>query len=91
MAWRKDCIPVFLQVVFFAGVLFGCVKPFFNGEKYEHILVVEGILTDFENEVAVKLSFSSDFGAMRVEPVSGANVSVVEEDGSSYALGEGKE
>jgi len=80
-------VKIVLLSALSVGMFYMCVKPFNPDiDKYERILVVDGILTDFGNKAEVKLSFSFKVEKRVAESVSGAAVSVENSGGKRFDL-----
>jgi hypothetical protein len=57
-----------------------CIDKYWpNVDKYEHVLVVDGLLNNGDNPVLVKLSYSSSINTQLVEPVTGAELYITDE------------
>ena len=66
-----------------------CVKPY-NPiiNKYEHIIVIDGLLTDSGNPPIVTITYSSKVDGSKIEKVVGAVVYILSSDGQKYNLTE---
>lgn len=70
-------------------VLSTCVKAYNPKiEKYEHILVIDGTLTDDGTPPIVNISYSSKVSGSKTERVSGAVAYIINSDGQKYYLSE---
>jgi len=67
----------------------GCREPFFpNIDKYENILVIDGLITDQAGPHMVRLTRSYSFDENRPAPEEGAVITIVDEDQEVYAFNE---
>lgn len=79
-------IIIFLPLIF---LLTSCVEEFRPElDEIDQILVVDGAITNMEGPYTIKLSISSELKIISPEPVSGAILTIVEEDGVSETLTE---
>ncbi len=66
-----------------------CVKPYYPEiSKYEHVLVIDGTLTDDGTPPIVNISYSTNVNSSNVEKVAGANVYILTSNGQKYNLTE---
>ncbi len=78
---------VFLILIFFAICLTSCVEKFWpNIDKYEHVLVVDGLLTAGDVPIEVRLSYSSSVGVGDFIPATNGELFVIKEDGLEILL-----
>ena len=65
-----------------AGITFSCVDPFWPDiDKYENVLVVDGRLTNTEDTVMVKLSYSSPLNNEERITISSASLFIQDDKG----------
>jgi len=82
---RLNTASIILIIFFLTG---GCITPFMPDiEENQELLVVEGMLTDTYGLQTVKLSISMPLGQRSMAtPVTGAQVSVRNNEGQEYSL-----
>ncbi|MCD4793026.1 MAG: DUF4249 domain-containing protein [Bacteroidales bacterium] len=80
----------FINISFFIIFSFsGCIEPFDASiDKYENILVIDGIITDDPGPYTVKISRSTSTDNIQYIYVSGATVIISDNDGNSEILSE---
>ncbi|MCB0652295.1 MAG: DUF4249 domain-containing protein [Saprospiraceae bacterium] len=72
-----------------ASVLSACVEEFQPKlDEFDNLLVVDGEITNEEGPYTIKLSVSSGLEIISPEPVTGATVAIVEENGVAETLTE---
>jgi hypothetical protein len=81
-----------IRLLFTVSIIFliaGCVEEFQPElDEFDNILVVDGSITNLEGPYTVKLSISSGLDIISPEPVSGALVTIFENNGPSETLKE---
>jgi hypothetical protein len=80
---------IFFPILGMTAFLVGCREPYTPEiEKYEHILVVDGLITDRDGPHMVRLSRSFAFDETYPDPEEGASVKIVDEDQHEYLFTE---
>jgi hypothetical protein len=75
--------------VLIALIISGCREPFNPGiDKYENILVIDGLITDQEGPHMVRLSRSYSFDENYPDPEENAVVTILDEDQNSFLFTE---
>jgi len=81
----KNITSIFLVVI----SLSSCVDRYWpNIDSYENLLVVDGTLTDGDDPVIVKLSFSNSINSDELLPVMDAEVYITEDNATTILLSE---
>lgn len=79
----KKLISILLITVCFSS----CVDKYFpKVDEYANVLVVDGMLTNYTDQVYVNLSYSMNLYDEVLEPVTGCNVYVVENDENTVSF-----
>ena len=84
-------MKLFPNLIYFVLIPFvvSCVSPYTPDiSKYENLLVVDGELTNLPGPYEVKLSRSFKFHEKTADPVTGAEVKIVDKSGSEVELRE---
>ncbi|MDP4270803.1 MAG: DUF4249 family protein, partial [Bacteroidota bacterium] len=84
-------MKLFPNLIYFVLIPFvvSCVSPYTPDiSKYENLLVVDGELTNLPGPYEVKLSRSFKFHEKTADPVTGAEVKIVDKSGSEVELWE---
>ncbi len=83
--WIKNSITLVCLVVIFTS----CVDEFWpNVDKYERLLVVDGLLTNGDDPVKVSLSLTSSINDIEFIPLVGAEVYITDENQGETSLTE---
>jgi len=83
----------FAKALFLFFIVGACVDPLTitDASKVKRVLVVDGLLTDKPGPHEVRLYYSQRLGTTKLaafEPVQGATISIMDEEGISYAMTE---
>ena len=72
------------------GLQFSCVEKYFPeiDSKYENVLVVDGMISNNPGPYYIKLSLASTVNEMEFLPLSGYNVKIVDDTGTTEQLSE---
>ncbi len=75
----KPIENIIIFLVLITGIT-SCVDEYMpNVDKYEHVLVVDGLLTNGADPVLVRLSYSSPITSREILPASGAELYITDE------------
>ena len=83
----------FAKALFLFFIVAACVDPLTitDASDSKRVLVVDGLMTDKPGPYEVRLYYSHRLGTSKLtafEPVQGASVSIIDDEGASYALTE---
>jgi len=77
----------FCLLVLFAS-LFACIESYSPELEEENVLVVDGMINNLPGPYTIRLNFSSDPYRLTTSAVTGASISIIEEDGIEEELSE---
>ena len=84
-------VKIHLLVMFaIPALLLSCVEKYFPelDDKYENVLVVDGIISNNPGPYFIKLSVASTVNTPEFLPLSGYNVSIIDDEGTTEVLSE---
>ena len=80
-----------IYIFILSHLVFSCREPYTPGiDRYENMLVIDGLITDQEGPYLVKLSRSYAFDESLPTPEEGALVMIMDGDGEIYEFTEGQ-